>query len=67
MTVGENIKKTRIEKGLTQKRLGELCGISESNIRKYENNKQNPKYETVIKIAKALGCEVTDLLEDETV
>lgn len=39
MTVGENIKRIRKEKELTQKKLGELCNppISESNIRKYEN------------------------------
>ena len=55
MTVGENIKKIRKEKGLTQKKLGELCNppISESNIRKYENGKQNAKIETVDRIASA--------------
>ena len=35
MTVGENIKRIRKKKGLTQRRLGELCGINEANIRKY--------------------------------
>lgn len=54
MAVGENIKKFRKEKGLTQKKLGEKCGIAESNIRKYENGKQNPKFETIQKIASAL-------------
>ena len=35
MTLPENIKRIRKEKGLTQKKLGELCGIDEANIRKY--------------------------------
>lgn len=68
MTVGENIKRIRKEKGLTQKKLGELCNppISESNIRKYENGKQNAKIETVDRIASALGVRVIDLMEEYT-
>ncbi len=57
MTVGENIRRIRKEKGLTQKQLGELCNpqIAEANIRKYELGKANPKIETIDKIASALG------------
>lgn len=54
MTIGENIRKIRKEKGFTQKQLGELCGIDEANIRKYELGKANPKIETIEKIAQAL-------------
>ena len=35
MSVGENIKRIRKEKGLTQKQLGELCGLADSAIRRY--------------------------------
>lgn len=62
MIVGENIKRLRKERGLTQKNLGELCGIAEPNIRKYENGKQNPKLETAESIAKALNVSVLSLL-----
>lgn len=62
MHVGENIRKLRKQKGLTQRNLGELCGISEPNIRKYENGKQNPKFETIEKIASALEVPVLELL-----
>lgn len=62
MMVGDNIKRIRKERGITQKRLGELCGIAEPNIRKYENGKQNPKLETVEKIASALGVTAFDLM-----
>jgi transcriptional regulator with XRE-family HTH domain len=57
MTVGENIRKIRKEKGLTQKKLGELCypSISESTIRKYELGILKPKIERKIIIAKALN------------
>ncbi|MFV0362377.1 MAG: helix-turn-helix domain-containing protein [Suipraeoptans sp.] len=66
MTVGENIKKIRKQKGLTQKRLGELCGMNEVQIRQYELGKANPKIETVDKIASALGVKIVDIMEQFT-
>lgn len=66
MTVGENIKKLRKERGLTQKQLGELCGINEANIRKYEADKQNAKIETIEKIAQALGVPIRAIKESIT-
>ena len=62
MTKGENIKKYRKKRGLTQKELGQLCGIAETTIRRYELGSLNPKYETLEKIAKALDIEVSDLI-----
>ena len=59
--IGEKIKKYRKEKGLTQKKLGELCGINEANIRKYELGKANPKIETIEKIANALETTADEL------
>lgn len=66
MTVGQNIRAIRKERGLTQKELGKLCGIAESNIRKYEADKQNAKIETIEKIAKALGVPIIRIKEDLT-
>lgn len=64
MTVGENIRKLRLERGLTQKKLGELCNIAEPNIRKYELNKANPKIETIEKIASALGVPISKIKDN---
>lgn len=54
--IGENIRKYRKEKKLTQKKLGELCHpqIAESTIRRYELGKLNPTFETLEKIGDAL-------------
>lgn len=60
MTLGLKIKEMRKHKGLTQKQLGTLCGIADSNIRKYENGQQNPKIETLRKIANALDVSVIE-------
>ena len=61
MTMGERIKTARINKGLTQQALGDLCGIAGPTIRKYESGRLNPKIETLQKIAAALDCPVSDL------
>lgn len=66
MTIGENIKRIRTEKNLTQKQLGDLCGMADSAIRRYELGKANPKIETVEKIAKALGVLIIDIMENFT-
>lgn len=43
MTVGENIRRIRQERNLTQKQPGELAGASEAYIRACENGRRNPK------------------------
>ena len=54
MTIGQRIKKQRISQNLTQKALGELTGIAEPTIRKYESDRLHPKYETLEKLAAPL-------------
>ena len=54
MSIGENIRKIRLKKQLTQRQLGDLCGMADSAIRRYESDKATPKLETLRKIAKAL-------------
>ena len=55
MTVGENIRRIRQERNLTQKQLGELVGASEAYIRAYESGRRNPKPKSLETIAKALA------------
>ena len=55
MTLGEKIKFHRTMKGLTQKQLGDMTGIHEVSIRKYESNKIAPKKEQLEKISHCLG------------
>ena len=60
----DKIRQFRILKGYTQKQLAEKCGMYESQIRKYETGKANPKIETLQKIAKALEIPVSSLKGD---
>lgn len=64
MTTGQLIRFHRQRLGLTQKELGEKAGIAEPTIRRYELGKLNPKYETLEKIAGALGVWVTNLIDN---
>ena len=63
MTIGENIKRIRKEKHLTQKELGHLCGMADSAIRRYELGKSTPKLQTLRRIAGGLKVPVNTLVE----
>lgn len=47
--------KARKEKRLTQKELGELCGLPQSTIARIEKGENSPSIATVIKVLFALG------------
>lgn len=66
MFIADKIRAVRLEKGLTQKQLGEKCGMSESTLRQYEIGYRNPKIETIKKIANALAVPYTLLLVGNT-
>lgn len=65
MTIGENIKKKRKEKGLTQKQLAEYAGLSNGAIQQYELNLRNPKTEQLKKIADVFGCTIDSLTHSD--
>ncbi|MDC4241282.1 helix-turn-helix domain-containing protein [Clostridium tertium] len=62
MNIGENIKKIRIEKGLTRTDLAKFLKVSDSTISRYENNKREPSIDTLGLIADFLGVDILDLL-----
>ena len=58
MTIGENIRRIRKERGLTLKQLGEAIGVSEAYIRAYETGRRNPKQKSLEALAYALHVNV---------
>lgn len=62
LSTGERIRNIRKQKNMTQEQLGNKCGIAGANIRKYELSKQNPKIETLQKIADALEVSIAELV-----
>lgn len=63
MSTGSQIKTLRKAKGLTQKQLGDLCGMADSAIRRYESDRGNPTEKTLKKIASALGIDPYSLMD----
>lgn len=64
MTIGEKIKNARLSKNLTQKQLGELCGMADSAIRRYELGGAKPKIETLQRIADAMGVPLSEFSDN---
>ena len=62
--VGQNIRKYRLLKGLTQEELAKLVGSHQSNINRIENGKQNYTIEFLLKIANVLDITLYKLTSD---
>lgn len=62
ISLGENIKKLRKNKGLTQDKLSEITKISIASIQRYESGKRQPNIQTLNKIAIVLDVPLNELL-----
>ncbi|MCR5033839.1 MAG: helix-turn-helix domain-containing protein [Clostridia bacterium] len=63
--VGENLKRIRKERGLTQEDLAKIIGYSSQQaIARLENADRAPRYEIAVKIAEKLEIDVFELLAD---
>ena len=61
--IGQNIKKIRLYKKIKQKELSTISGVSQSTITEIENGvRQNLRGDNLLKVAKALGVSINDLL-----
>ncbi|MFV3416385.1 MULTISPECIES: helix-turn-helix domain-containing protein [Pseudomonas] len=66
MSIGENIRKLRELKGLSQKKAAEMCGIAESTWAKYEKGETMPTASPIRLMAKGLQVSTDEiLLEDD--
>jgi len=61
-TICENIKKLRKQNHLTLEKLAGLTGLTKGYLSKVERSEKAPPYSTLIKIAGALGVEMTAML-----
>ncbi|MBK6264755.1 helix-turn-helix transcriptional regulator [Marivirga sp. S37H4] len=57
--LGSAIKQARKKKKLTQSQLGELVGVKKAQISKLENSLTNARFDTVLKVFKALNAKVS--------
>ena len=56
--IGETIKQVRKERNLTQEQLGELVGVKKAQISKIENNLTDARFETILKVFRALNAKI---------
>jgi DNA-binding XRE family transcriptional regulator len=56
--LGEAIKQARKERHLTQEELGKLVGVKKAQISKLENSLTDARFETIMKVFKALNAKV---------
>jgi len=61
--LGENLKKIRTKKNITQTELAETLNVDKSFVSNIENGKNNPTLSTIANLAKALNVPVDELFK----
>jgi HTH-type transcriptional regulator / antitoxin HipB len=61
--LGDAIKQARKKRNLTQEELGKLVGVQKSQISKLENSLTDARFDTIIKVFKALNAKVSFSVE----
>jgi DNA-binding XRE family transcriptional regulator len=64
INLSKNVYRLRIQKGYSQNDLAMLTGISRPTITHIEKAKHDCMFTTYLKIAKALECDIIDLLKE---
>lgn len=61
--LGEAIRQARIARNLTQEELGQLVGVQKAQISKLENSLTDARFETILKVFKALNAKINFTVE----
>jgi len=61
--LGENIKKHRLDKELSQEQLADLCSLHRTYIGSVERGERNISLENIVSISRALGVTPSVLLQ----
>lgn len=63
MALGRKIKRTRENQGLSIRDLADMADINKSQVVRIENGESDPHYTTLLKLARALGVNMGELME----
>lgn len=61
--LGDNLKRIRTEKGLSQTDIAKSLGVSRGFVSNIENGKRNPTLSTITRLASAVGVTTDELLK----
>lgn len=64
MTIGERLKRLRLQRGWTQDELATQAGMNGRHISRYENDRLEPPRRSVRRLAEALEVPIEALLQD---
>lgn len=62
--IGNVIRQKRTQKGMTQEMLSGFAGIAHTHLTMIENGTQKPNFETIWRIAIALGMRPSELVAE---
>ena len=62
ISFGENIRRLRIKKSLTQSQVGKICGVSAKVISRYENDQAEPDLNLIFKFSDLYDVDYNSLL-----
>jgi len=61
---GEQVRRLRTRRGLTQQQLAERSGLHETHISRIERGQREPRLTTIFALARGMGSEVAELFEE---
>ena len=64
MKIGAQLKRERERALLTQQELAERAGVGLTTLNRIENDRAEPRFRTIRKIAKALGVDPRNLIQE---
>ena len=67
MSLGNNIKRIRKNKGLTQKELAEKLKVNINTIQNYENGRREPKIEVIKNLGEILDVSLSEFFWDDDI
>lgn len=59
-----NLKKIRLERGMTQQQLADAVGLTDAAVCQHENGQRKPNLELIRKYCEVLHCTPNELLAD---
>lgn len=64
MSIGENIRRIREAKGISQYSLAKILNISQQSVDQWERSLTNPRKSNIAKLAKVLNVSIDELFSD---
>lgn len=63
----DKVKEAMDEKGINQKKLSELSGITEPSVSRYLKGERTPRIDIITSFARVLNLDINDLLDTDSI